>query len=279
MRSCIKKVIQFGHLILPLLVCLSFQASFASLNPYQPYLGPPSKLPSMMRAPYFYGRRNCPSKVENVRNLQVYSRWGDEVQNCLVHVTPVEIKEKYRAYWFFQSGLFFVLDSYRTPGPPSETTGAHAYYFFPRRDRQEYWPSFKVTQKNNRKRLHVTAQNGYQFTFHPIQQKLIDIEKATFKEHQKIAPKVEGGVHFQNVDFPILDLGYQKGKLPHQNAPRKKSRLIGTNGETCQIANEALFDYRNPNHPKLKLELKTEQQRKEFLKEQEKCSKLSLHAE
>ena len=164
-------------------------------------------------------------------DLQSIPRGND----CIILITPSDPGEKYRDYSFSSKGIFLVFNTFSSTGSNSSSTGARAYFIFPRTQN----PTFSALPNGD---ILVQDASGKSIRFSSAATKLESISGIEFNEDPQVNKNNNGGIDITAQDTLILDTGFQLGAEGY-TFPNRTSTFHDPSGETCVVKNKEIFDY------------------------------------
>ena len=180
------------------------------------------------------GEDSCPYKSikkGKIDVMQLKMKGG----KCAVMVKPSSTRQdKHRSYSVFSNGAFVVFNSTGS-GSVSSSTGARAYFFFPRKER----PSFEEMTTGE---IAVRTVAGQIIRFSPVSGKISSMTGAAYSEDPSISLRNRGGVEIKSCDCLWLDTGWQKGEVAYSN-PSGSSTFRDRSGSACAVKNREIFDH------------------------------------
>lgn len=181
---------------------------------------------------------DCTFQITHRDNLQFSRQYKKDRAECWHSVHPRNGYETltYRSYLLTSDGMLFIFNSFGN-GNEAKTTGARAYYFFPRED--HYISEAILTDEqaairlNSKLTLRFETKNLY----------VLNNESLVVKNYTSINPKNAGGVEVLRYNGVYLDAGFMLGKST-TSVPTLKSMFKNQFGQKCSVQNQVIFDYK-----------------------------------
>jgi hypothetical protein len=191
--------------------------------------------------------RDCDHPVPDVIG-DVEAYFAKLSSGCGVYVTPSSKPDMiYRSYFFSDTGLFQIFNSYSSSEKSTET-GVRAYFFLPRKKAVNY--RFLINGD-----LLIETAVGSKILISHLNAHLVDATGFKFIEDPQISKNNFGGVEITESQFLFIDSGFKLGDSPYADANRT-SKLYDFQGRSCSINNRDLFNYyKNGENLKSDMEL------------------------
>lgn len=213
-----KKIILSSFLVLASLFSISAQAEFTN--------------------------QKCDKYLKHSGEILIQRTWDTTSRNCFISIHPMNTDGlKYRDYYFDNSGMFMVFNSYGD-GSTNSTTGSRVFYLLP----QIYdYPDFSIEPNGD---VLLRTVSGHLFLFDSTKFGIKAFTPGGFTE-KPLSKTNKGGVEIKPTSGYWLDAGWKMGGMATDSSSSKTS-VYGTKAGQCSLANKEIFSYNQGyNHPLL----------------------------
>ena len=184
---------------------------------------------------------NCAPTHFKIDNSQVHRNYDTATNWCYLVLGPSNIDSFiYRNYMLTNEGLLFIFNSFGE-GPSSTTTGARAFYFFPRLTQDI---SFQLNETKHE--LEVMLTNQKKIFFSTGTSNITNIENGSMSLDPQINPKNHGGLEITKYSGLYLDAGFSMGHSPVENLAAS-SVFYDSKGKSCKVKNQLIFEKKSEN--------------------------------
>lgn len=183
-----------------------------------------------------FSRAKCNEVLTGNSVIQVNRQWDENSRHCFVSISPRQITDlKYRDYYFDNTGMFMVFNSYGD-GPDSEMTASRIFYLFPQ---AEDYPDFSFEDNGD---VIVKLVSNHQFRISGKDFSIVSLSDGVIKE-SPLAVNNKGGVELQLTRGFWLDAGFKVGGTALDKPDNRSVFHSATSHLTCTLTNKTFLRY------------------------------------
>jgi len=178
--------------------------------------------------------------------IQINRQWNPSSRTCFISLHPRQVNGlKYRDYYFDNTGLFMVFNSYGY-GPDSTFTGAREFFSFPVVN--EY-PDFSFEKNGD---AIIKMVSGHELRVSGKDFSLVSLSNGTVSE-KPLSNKNNGGVEIALTKGFWMDTGFKLGGVNISNPSKSSIFKSATSKESCSLVNKTFLNYTADGDSEFKL--------------------------
>lgn len=183
-----------------------------------------------------FSRAKCNEVLTGNDVIQINRQWDPLTRHCFVSVSPRKITDlKYRDFYFDNTGLFMVFNSYGN-GPDSQMTATRMFYLFPT---VEDYPDYSFEPNGD---VVVKLVSGHQFRVSGKDFSILSLSDGHIQE-KPLATNNKGGVELQLTRGFWLDGGFKLGGTALDKPDNHSVFHSATSASTCTLTNSLFLRY------------------------------------
>jgi hypothetical protein len=192
-----------------------------------------------------FTQKKCEDVLTHSGDILIQRRWDSTSNHCFIGLHPMKVTDlKYRDYYFDNSGIFFVFNSYGE-GSDASTTGSRVFYLFPI---TQNYPDYSIEPNGD---VIIQTVSGYQILFDSKKLQIKSVQSGQFIE-SPLSPNNRGGTEINPGTGFLFDAGFKLGGMA-KDQPTNLTQVTGAKSGTCRLKNSELYQYKSGDdeHPLL----------------------------
>lgn len=182
-----------------------------------------------------FSKSKCEKVLTASGDIQIQRDYDEPTRSCFISIHPMDVVDlKYRDYYFDNSGLFMVFNSYGE-GPNSTMTGTRSFYLMP--IVQDY-PDYSIEANGD---VRIQTVSGQEIVFDSKKLKIKSFVGGTFTE-KILSSKNQGGTEIKPNQGYWFDAGFKLGGTAMEIS-KNSTAVTGSKSGQCTLKNTELFHY------------------------------------
>ena len=194
-----------------------------------------------------FSRAKCNEVLTGNDVIQVNRQWEPSSRHCFISVTPRQVTDlKYRDYYFDNTGMLMVFNSYGV-GPDSQKTATRIFYLFPVVDD---YPDFSIEPNGD---VIVKLVSGHEFRISGKDFSIVSLSDGRVQE-KPLATNNKGGVEIQLTRGFWLDAGFKLGGTALDKPNNRSVFQSAGSSASCVLTNSLFLRYASDGNFYMKYE-------------------------